>query len=112
MRCIKRFGSVIELNSERLEQYMLLHHEKNPGVRDLLTKYNFNNFSIYLKEFDDGKMYLFCYYEYTGDNFEEDSKAMDAEPRIKEWYKLSDPCLIPYKEESRWSKMQEVYHNK
>ena len=36
---IKRFGNVIELKPDKLEEYKALHADSHPGVRHLLTKY-------------------------------------------------------------------------
>lgn len=43
---IKRFGNVIELKPEKLEEYKILHSDSHPGVRHLLTKYNINPLCI------------------------------------------------------------------
>jgi L-rhamnose mutarotase len=75
---VKRVGMVIGLRPERIEQYKALHADSNPGVRNLLNKYNMHNFSIFLHQID-GKWYEFGYYEYTGDDYEADMAAMDAD---------------------------------
>ena len=77
---VKRVGMVIGIRPEKIEQYKALHVDTNPGVRDLLTKYNLRNFSIFMHQID-GKWYEFGYYEYTGDDFEADMAKLDAEPR-------------------------------
>jgi len=66
---VKRVGMVTGIRPERIEQYKRLHADTNPGVRDLLAKYNMHNFSIFMHQID-GKWYEFGYYEYTGDDFE------------------------------------------
>jgi len=45
---IKRFGNVIELKADKLEEYKALHSDSHPGVRHLLTKYNIKNYSIFM----------------------------------------------------------------
>ena len=45
---VKRVGMVIKLRPEYVEQYLSLHADSSPGVRDLLTKYHLKNFSIFL----------------------------------------------------------------
>lgn len=105
-----RVGMVIGLRPERMEEYKELHADSNPGVRDLLRKYNVRNFSIFLHRID-GKWHEFGYYEYTGDDFEGDMARMDAEPRTREWLKVCDPMQLPLEGEESWAVMDEVYHN-
>lgn len=107
---VKRVGMVIGIRPEKIQEYRELHADSNPGVRDLLNKYNMHNFSIFLHEID-GKFYEFGYYEYTGDNYEEDMAKLDAEPRTKQWLKICDPMQLPLKGEKSWAIMEQVYHN-
>lgn len=107
---VKRVGMVIGMRPEKIEEYKALHADSNPGVRDLLTKYNMHNFSIYLCEID-GKYYEFGYYEYTGDDYEGDMAKLDAEPRNKAWLKVADPLQIPLEGQKSWMQIEEVYHN-
>ena len=107
---VKRVGMVVGINPEEIPEYKRLHADSNPGVRDLLNKYNVRNFSIYMHQIE-GKWYEFGYYEYTGDDFEADMARMDAEPRTIEWLKVCDPMQVPLKGEDGWVVMEEVYHN-
>jgi len=109
-RQVKRVGMVIGVKPEKIQEYRALHADSNPGVRDLLAKYNMHNFSIFLHEID-GKLYEFGYYEYTGDNYEEDMAKLDAEPRNKQWLKICDPMQVPLKGEKSWAIMEQVYYN-
>ena len=108
----KVIGMVIGIKPEKIEEYKKLHADANAGVRDLLTKYNMHNFSIFIKQFDDGKSYLFGYYEYTGNNYEADMAALDKEQRNIEWLETTDPLQIPFNGETSWSQMERVYYNK
>ena len=103
---------VIKLDSARMKEYVALHADSTPGVRDLLEKYHLRNFSIFLTQLEDGNYYEFGYYEYTGSNYEADMAALDAEPRNKEWLKRCDPMQIPLKGESSWKKMKQIYYNR
>jgi L-rhamnose mutarotase len=109
---VKRVGMVIKIDSTRITEYLALHADSNPGVRDLLVKYHLRNFSIFLTRLDDGNYYEFGYYEYKGNNFEADMDSLDAEPRNKDWLKICDPMQIPLKGETSWKKMKQVYYNK
>jgi L-rhamnose mutarotase len=108
----KRVGMVIGIKPEAIEEYKRLHADDNAGVRDLLTMANMENFSIFIHQFDDGKYYLFGYYEYTGDNFEKDMAELAVKERNIEWLKVCDPMQIPFEGESSWSEMEQVYYNK
>ena len=107
---VERVGMVVGLRPDKIAEYKELHADSTPGVRDLLTKYNMRNFTIYLHQID-GKWYEFGYYEYVGDDFEADMAKLDAEPRNKAWLEICDPMQVPLKGEKSWAVMEEVYHN-
>ena len=107
---VKRVGMVVGINPEHIEHYKALHADDNPGVRDLLTKYNMHNFSIFLQEID-GKWYEFGYYEYMGDDFEGDMAKLAEEPRNIEWLEVCDPMQIPLPGAEGWTEMEQVYFN-
>ena len=108
----KRVGMVIGMKPEHIEEYKRLHADDNPGVRDLLTIANMENFSIFMHQFDDGKYYLFGYYEYTGTDFEKDMADLAKKDRNIEWLKVCDPMQIPFEGKNSWSEMEQVYYNK
>ena len=108
---VKRIGMVVGLRPEKMAEYKEVHADSHPGVRDLLSKYHMENFSIFLHQIE-GKWYEFGYYEYTGDDYEADMAAMGEEPRIKKWLSMCDPMQIPLAGEKSWSIMEEVYYNK
>lgn len=108
---VKRVGMVIGIKPDKISAYKALHDASNSGVRDLLSKYHMRNFSIFLRQLEDGKYYLFGYYEYTGTDFDADMEKLGAEPRNQEWLKMTDPLQIPLTGEKAWASMQEVYHN-
>lgn len=107
-----RIGMVIKIDSSKIKDYLTLHADTNTGVRDLLEKYHLRNFSIFMTKLEDGNYYEFGYYEYTGNNYDADMSALDAEPRNKEWLKICDPMQIPLKGEISWKKMKQIYYNK
>jgi len=107
----QRIGMVVGIKPDRISAYEVVHAASNPGVRDLLAKYNMHNFSIFIHQLDDGRFYLFGYYEYTGQDYKGDMERLDAEPRNQEWLSTTDPLQIPLQGETSWSIMREVYHN-
>ncbi len=110
---VQRFGSAIGVKPEKLDEYVKLHANTWPGVLDMIRRCNIHNYSIYLAKLDDGKLYLFSYFEYTGDDLAADSKKMAADPTTQEWWKHTDPCQIPLKERKpgeHWMSLREVFH--
>jgi L-rhamnose mutarotase len=108
---VQRVGMVIGIKPDQISAYEALHAASNAGVRDLLTKYHMHNFSIFIHQLDDGKYYLFGYYEYTGTDYKADMAKLSTEPRNQRWLSTTDPLQIPLSGEKSWAKMLEVYHN-
>ena len=105
---VTRYGSVIKVKPEKLDQYKALHANPWPGVNKLIKECNIRNYSIYYR---DG--YLFSYFEYTGKNFEADMQKMAADSLTQEWWALTDPCQEPVETAGSgvwWADMEEVYH--
>ncbi len=110
---VQRFGSVIGLKRESVDRYVELHAAVWPTVQKQISENNIQNYSIYMGELDDGNLYLFSYFEYTGDDFEADMARMAKDPEIKRWWKETDPLQIPLKnraEGDHWMTMKEVFH--
>jgi L-rhamnose mutarotase len=105
---MSRYGSVIQLKPEKLDEYKKLHANVWPEVLNMLHECNIRNYSIY---YMDG--YLFSYFEYYGVDFDADMKKMAADPHTQAWWKLTDPCQQPL--DSRqpgewWASMEEFFH--
>lgn len=107
---MNRYGMVIKIKPEKVEEYKRLHADTSPGVRDLLNKYHIHNFSIFLIKIKD-EYYEFGYYEYVGDDYEGDMARLAAEPRNKQWLAMCDPMQIPLDGYESWAHMEEIYHN-
>jgi L-rhamnose mutarotase len=107
----QRIGMVIGIKADQISAYEQLHAASNPGVRDLLQKYHMHNFSIYMHQLDDGKYYLFGYYEYSGTDYKADMEKLAAEPRNQKWLSVTGPMQVPLPKEQSWAMMKEVYHN-
>ena len=112
-RQVQRYGSVIGVRSEKVAEYRHLHAKVWPGVLHRLRECHIRNYSIYFKEIEPGKYYLFSYYEYTGTDFAKDAAELAADPDIRAWWKLTDPCQFPvplHKPGENWAGMEEVFH--
>jgi len=110
---VKRYGDVIVLKPEKIEEYKQLHADVWPGVLKMIKKCNIRNYSIYLGELEEGKYYLFSYFEYTGEDFEADMAKMAADATTQKWWEFCEPCQSPIptrKEGEWWANMEEVFH--
>lgn len=105
---MKRYGSVIKVRPEKLEEYKRLHANPWKEINSMIRECNIRNYSIYYR---DG--YLFSYFEYVGDNYEADMAKMAADPMTQKWWELCKPCQQPLETRAEgewWSGMEEVYH--
>ena len=110
---MKRYGWVIGIKPEKLDEYKRLHANVWPSVLDRIKRCHIQNYSIYLRQLDDGNHYLFSYLEYTGTNFDGDMAEMAADPETQRWWAVCKPCqrlLASRREGEWWSDMEEVFH--
>jgi L-rhamnose mutarotase len=101
----KRVGSLIKVKPEYEERYIILHRHTFPGVLDRIRKSNIRNYSIFLLN-----GILFSYYEYVGNDYDADMKAI-ADNVTRDWWKLTDPMQEPLparKEGEWWTEMQQL----
>lgn len=105
---MKRYGSVIRVRPEKLQQYKEIHTRVWPEVLDMIHRCSIRNYSIYHK---DG--YLFSYFEYIGDDYAADMAKMAADPKTREWWAITDPMQDPLPTRGAnewWAVMEEVFH--
>lgn len=110
---MQRFGSLIELHPERVDEYRRLHAAVWPEVLERLRRSNVHNYSIYLRKLPDGRALLFSYYEYTGGDHARDLAAIAADPATQRWWRATEPCQLPLPDRpagSWWAPMDEVFH--
>ena len=105
---MKRFGQLIKLKKESIEEYKKLHAEVWPKVLEKITLCNIRNYSIYLIDNT-----LFSYFEYIGKDFDADMAKMAADPTTQKWWDVCKPCMLPIatlKEGEWWANMEEIFH--
>ena len=105
---MKRYGSVIRVKPEKLDEYKRLHAAAWPGVLKMIYDCNIRNYSIYYR---DG--FLFSYFEYIGKDYEADMAEMAKDPETQRWWKETDPCQQPVNTAAKgewWAAMEEVFH--
>lgn len=110
---MKRYGMVIGLRADKIDEYRKLHAAVWPDVLRMIRQCHIRNYSIYLRQLDDGRHYLFSYFEYTGTDFAADMARMAADPTTQKWWALCKPCQQPLQSrgpEEWWADMTEVFH--
>lgn len=110
---MQRYGSVIRLNDEKLQDYERLHAAVWPKVQAIISECHIQNYSIYMHDLDGSGHFLFSYFEYVGTDYAADMAKMAADPTTQEWWTLCEPCQQPLnnrKPGEWWATMREVYH--
>ena len=110
---MKRYGMVIGVRAEKIEEYKKLHVAVWPDVLKMIKQCQIQNYSIYLRQLEDGRHYLFSYFEYTGTDFAADMDKMAADPATQKWWTLCEPCQQPLQSRAPkewWTAMEEVFH--
>jgi len=105
---MQRFGMVVGLKPGKSEEYRKFHAAVWPEVLAMILECNIRNYSIYLKD-----QTLFSYFEYHGENIQDDWKKMSAHQKTQEWWALMEPMQQPLstrKEGEWWATMDEVFH--
>ena len=105
---MQRYGMVIGVNPEKIDEYKELHAAVWPDVLKKITECNIRNYSIYLKDNT-----LFSYFEYIGDDFNADMEKMAADPTTQKWWDVCKPCQNPLNSRKTgewWANMEEVFH--
>jgi L-rhamnose mutarotase len=105
---MERYGSVIGVRAEKLEEYKRLHAAVWPDVLNMIKECNIENYSIY---YHDGL--LFSYFEYVGMDYQADMAKMAADPMTQKWWDVCKPCQQPLesrKEGEWWAGAEEVFH--
>lgn len=105
---MKRFGQVIRVRPDRIDDYERLHAEVWPGVLATIRAANIRDYTI----FRFGEL-LFAYYEYLGADHDADMARMAADPVTQEWWALTEPMQEPLPDRphgSWWLTIPEVFH--
>src|SRR4030042_808795 len=108
---MRRDGMVVKVKPGKLEEYKRLHAAVWPGVLKMIEDCKIRNYSIYLHQLDDGRHYLFSYFEYPGDDSKADRAKRAADPTTQKWWAVCEPMQIPIKnrrEGEWWANMEEV----
>jgi L-rhamnose mutarotase len=105
---MKRYGQIIKVKPEKLEEYKKYHAAVWPDVLKMIKECNIRNYSIFEKD-----NLLFAYFEYTGKDFGSDMKKMAADPATQKWWTIMEPMQSPVETRKKgewWADMEEVFH--
>ncbi len=104
----RRFGQVLSITSEHIEEYERLHQAVWPTVLATIHACNIRNYSIFRYEH-----LLFAYFEYVGDDYEADMAKMAGDPTMQEWWSVCEPLQDPLPQRipgEWWMTLHEVFH--
>ena len=105
---MKRFGQVIRVKPEHVDEYIEYHKAIWPGVAKMIKECNIQNYSIY-----HWNGLLFAYMEYVGEDFEADQAKMAADPETQRWWDVVKPFQEPVEDRESgewWKNIDEVFH--
>jgi L-rhamnose mutarotase len=107
---MKRFGQVIGINPEVLDEYKRLHVKIWDEIAQAITQAGITNYSIFWKDST-----LFAYFEYTGpeEEFAARMQKLAAAPRMREWWDITEAMQVPLATRQPgewWANMEEVFH--
>ena len=105
---MKRYGQIIHLKPECANEYVKQHASVWPGVLQMITVCNIQNYSIFKKD-----LVLFAYFEYVGNDFDGDMARMAADRETQRWWDKVKPLMQAI--ETRkvgefWADMEEIFH--
>ena len=106
---MQRFGQLIGVKPERLEDYKRL----SCGGLARRVEDDHRVQHPQLLNFRKGPPAVRAYFEYVGEDFAADMAKMAADPETQRWWDVQMPCQapIPTRAEGEWwATMEEVFH--
>ena len=102
-----RKGMVRAIKPECIKDYKKTHSDVWPEILERITNCKIKNYSV----FAHGDK-LFSFFEYYGENFEEDTKIMRDNSKFQEWEKVHEHMFMPLANKTRdegWIELEEVF---
>lgn len=112
----RRFAHVVRLKRGCVDEYKACHANIWPEVARQIKDCGIVDYSIY---YDGGTGLLFGSYKYVGYDYVGDMERMAENPRVREWWKMTDSyqeSLVPGAVSSEagtpswWKPLEEVFH--
>lgn len=83
----RRFAQIVKLRPQHVAEYKACHAAVWPEVLQQIKECNIEDYSIWL---DDATGTLFASLKYVGYDYEGDMEKMRANPKVREWWKMTD----------------------
>ena len=107
---MQRIAFLLGLKPGNEDEYRARHDQIWPEMSALLTEAGMRNYTIFLREPEN---LLFGYWEYHGEDFDADMKAIAADPETQRWWTFCEPCQVPLASRAKgahWATMEPVFH--
>ena len=95
------------IKPECIKDYKKTHADVWPEILERITNCKIKNYSVFAQ----GDR-LFSFFEYYGENFEEDTKIMRNNSRFQEWEKVHEHMFISLgniTKDEGWVELEEVF---
>ncbi|KAF1919229.1 rhamnose mutarotase [Ampelomyces quisqualis] len=84
----RRIGQWLYLRPERVSDYKNCHAKVWPQVLEQIKDSNIKDYSIFLSM--SPRPTLFASFKYVGNAFDADMARMAANPKVQEWWRMTD----------------------
>ncbi len=102
-----RKGMVRAIKPECIKEYKKTHSDVWPEILERITNCKIKNYSVFSQ--DDR---LFSFFEYYGENFEQDTKIMRENSIFQKWEKVHEHMFMPLENRTKdegWIELEEVF---
>ena len=102
-----RKGMVRAIKPEYIKEYKKTHSDVWPEILERITNCKIKNYSVFAQ--DDR---LFSFFEYYGENFEEDTKLMRENSIFQKWEKVHEHMFMSLENKNKdegWIELEEVF---
>ncbi|KAJ4417600.1 hypothetical protein N0V82_006073 [Gnomoniopsis sp. IMI 355080] len=112
----KRYAQIVKLKPEHYDEYKKVHAAVWPEVAKQIKNCNIIDYSIF---YDDQSNVLFATFKYVGYDYEGDMERMRDNPKVREWWKMTDEfqeSLVAGAQSSEsgepswWKPLEEVFY--
>lgn len=104
---MKKIGQVCGITLENAEKYIEYHNNVPKEIRELIRECNIRNYRIFYRN-----GLLFSYYDYIGENYEEDMRKMAENADNQKWWDLVKPIMSPLADRKKgefWADMDLIF---
>ncbi|KAL4951248.1 rhamnose mutarotase [Aspergillus filifer] len=109
----RRIAQIVHLKPSALAAYKECHANVWPEVLQQIKECNIRDYSI----FYDNDRTLFATFKYVGDDYEGDMAKMSANPKVREWWAMTDGMQESPNPEAKssedggwWKVLEEVFY--